>query len=72
MGSEMCIRDRIWQCLAEIRKSGQSILVVDKNIRDLAVIADRFLILEKGQVVWQGEPQTLLDDKAIQHRYLGV
>ncbi len=66
------IRQQIWQCLAEIRKSGQSILVVDKNIRDLAVIADRFLILEKGQVVWQGEPQTLLDDKAIQHRYLGV
>ena len=66
------IRRQIWDCLAMIRERGQSILIIDKNIRDLAGIADRFCILEKGRVVWRGEPGSLLEDTVLQQRYLGV
>jgi ABC-type branched-subunit amino acid transport system ATPase component len=37
-----------------MKSAGQSILVVDKNITALARLADHYVILEKGKVVWQG------------------
>tara|TARA_B100000989_G_scaffold291717_1_gene266585 strand:+ start:620 stop:763 length:144 start_codon:yes stop_codon:yes gene_type:complete len=36
-----------------LKSAGQSILVVDKDIMVLARLADHYLILEKGQAVWQ-------------------
>lgn len=66
------IRDKIWACLHRIKASGQSILVVDKNIRDLMKIADRHYILEKGRIVWQGDSTALTNNRSELDRYLGV
>lgn len=66
------IRLEIWNCLARIRESGLSILVVDKNIAELEKLADRNYVLEKGKVVWTGTSAELKNDKDMQHRYLGV
>ena len=66
------IRRQVWDCLAAIRERGQSILIIDKNIHDLARIADRFCVLQKGRTVWDGEPGALLGDATLQQRYLGV
>ncbi len=30
------------------------------------------MVMNKGQIVWQGSPKELLADNDIQHRYLGV
>ena len=48
------IRRQIWDGPATMKSAGQSILVIDKNITVLARLADHYVILEKGQVVWQG------------------
>lgn len=48
------IRRQIWDGPATMKSAGQSILVVDKNITALARLADDYVILEKGRVVWQG------------------
>mgnify|MGYP001820243863 CR=1 FL=1 len=66
------IREKIWAALADIRKSGLSILLVDKNLKDLLKLADRHFIVEKGQVVWSGNSAQLSRAEDIQHRYLGV
>lgn len=66
------IREKIWAALAGIRKSGLSILVVDKNLRDLLKLADRHFVVEKGQVVWSGTSAELSKAEDVQHRYLGV
>ncbi len=66
------IREKIWAALADIRRSGLSILVVDKNLKDLLKLADRHYIVEKGQVVWSGTSAQLSKAEDIQHRYLGV
>jgi branched-chain amino acid transport system ATP-binding protein len=47
-------------------------LIVDKNLNDLAAIADRHYVIEKGNVVWQGNSQQLTDDPTIKDKYLGV
>ncbi len=66
------IRTEIWQCLEDLKEQGQSILVIDKNVAALTRIADRHYIIEKGQVVWSGTSEALLDQPEIQHQYLGV
>jgi branched-chain amino acid transport system ATP-binding protein len=66
------IRDEIWRILGEVKRTGQSILVVDKNIDALARIAERHYIIEKGQVVWTGTSGELRSNAELAHRYLGI
>ncbi|MCP4316505.1 MAG: ABC transporter ATP-binding protein [Hyphomicrobiales bacterium] len=66
------VRSEIWSCLEGLKNSGQSILVIDKNINALTRIADRHYIIEKGRVVWSGDSAALGADEALQNRYLGV
>jgi branched-chain amino acid transport system ATP-binding protein len=66
------IRDEIWRCLQSLRASGQSILVIDKNVQALTRIADRHTIIERGRVVWTGTSPQLAGAIDIQHRYLGI
>jgi len=66
------VRDDIWRCLAELKSSGLSILVIDKYVDRLVRLADQHTILERGRVVWRGSSTALAADKALWHRYLGV
>src|SRR5438876_3373620 len=66
------IRAEIWQCLTRLKATGQSILVIDKNVAALIRIADRHYLIERGKVVWTGTSTELAAAPAIQHRYLGV
>ena len=66
------IRQEIWSCLGRIKDEGLSILVIDKNVRDLCRIADRHHIIEKGKIVWTGSNADLESDDGVLERYLGV
>jgi len=66
------IRQEIWQCLASLKREGQSILVIDKNVQALIRLADRHYVIEKGRTVWSGTSPELAADTQLQHRYLGV
>ncbi len=65
------LRREIWAALRRLKaETGLGIIVVDKSIRELAGIADKAVILEKGRSVWSGRFSDL-DGKTTQ-RYLGV
>ncbi len=66
------VRREIWSCLVKLKQSGLSILVIDKNVSDLARIADRHFIIEKGRTVWVGDSSELLSGEDLKRRYLGV
>ncbi|WP_296334824.1 ABC transporter ATP-binding protein [Reyranella sp.] len=66
------VRYEIWSCLGRLKREGQAILVIDKNVGALIGLADRHHIVEKGRVVWSGTSDALARDKELQHRYLGV
>ncbi len=66
------VRAEIWRCLERLKASGQSILLVDKNVQALTRVADTHYILEKGRIVWTGTSAALAAREDIQHRYLGV
>jgi branched-chain amino acid transport system ATP-binding protein len=66
------IRQDIWACLNRLKAEGQSILIVDKNIDALIELADRHVVLEKGEVVWVGTSKALAENPAIGQRYLRI
>jgi branched-chain amino acid transport system ATP-binding protein len=65
-------RDEIWAVLAILKREGQSILLIDKNLDAMMRIADRHVVLEKGCVVWNGTSAALAGDGAVRERYLAV
>jgi branched-chain amino acid transport system ATP-binding protein len=71
-GLSPLLRQEIWTCLARLKREGQAILVIDKNVGALIKLADRHHIVEKGRVVWAGTSDALARDSELQHRYLGV
>ncbi|MEJ2378223.1 MAG: ABC transporter ATP-binding protein [Pseudolabrys sp.] len=66
------IRAEIWRCLARLKQTGLSILVIDKNVNALMRVADRHFLIERGKVVWSGASAELAAATDVQHRYLGV
>ena len=48
------IRAEIWRCLARLKETGLSVLVIDKNVGALTRVADRHFLIERGRVVWSG------------------
>ena len=66
------IRQEIWARLRALKEINLSLILIDKDLRALAGLADRHYILEKGQVVWTGDSAALLTDEKLQNRYLSV
>ncbi|MDF0730121.1 ABC transporter ATP-binding protein [Pseudomonas entomophila] len=66
------IRETIWNCLATLKAEGETILVIDKNLKEMARVVDRHHIIEKGRPVWDGTPPQLAAVPDLSHRYLGV
>jgi len=66
------IRKQIWERLADLKKTGLAMIVIDKELEALAPIAERHFIVEKGEVVWRGNSAALMADQTIQDAYLSV
>lgn len=58
-GLDIEAREQIWHLLSEYRKEGGRILLVSHDFREIDSLADQILILQKGQTVAKGEPETL-------------
>ena len=69
-GLSPTIRSEIWKVITILKSKGVSILIVDKSLKQLQDLADKFYILEKGKTVWDGSSKNLTSK--IAQRYLGV
>jgi branched-chain amino acid transport system ATP-binding protein len=66
------VRDDIWRVIRVVREAGVAVVVVDKTVSAVLSLADRVVILVKGQVAWTGAPDLLRADPSLMHRHLGV
>jgi branched-chain amino acid transport system ATP-binding protein len=69
-GLSPTIRMEIWKVIEILKNKNVSILIIDKSLKQLLDLADKFYILEKGKTVWNGS-STKLTSKIAQ-KYLGV
>jgi branched-chain amino acid transport system ATP-binding protein len=66
------VRLEIWSAIRSLKERGTAILIVDKNVADVAEVAERMYVLEKGRLAWSGAPADLSKNEELQQRYLGV
>jgi branched-chain amino acid transport system ATP-binding protein len=66
------IRHEIWEVLAELKAEGQTTLVIDKNLDEMARLADYNYVLVKGQVAWHGDVAAMRAEPRFAEKFLGV
>lgn len=72
MGLAPILVDQIFNIVAQLKRSGQTILLVEQNARAALAIADRGYVIETGRITVGGDAATLLADPRVQSGYLGV
>ncbi|MFW8565220.1 ABC transporter ATP-binding protein [Orrella sp. 11846] len=66
------IREEIWKALDVLRADGLSILITDKNLKQLLERCDHHYIVEKGVCVWHGGTADFVADPSLRQRYLAA
>ncbi|MBY4595988.1 branched-chain amino acid ABC transporter ATP-binding protein [Ottowia caeni] len=66
------IAREIWRICDVIRQSGISSVIVDKNWKQVTQVTDRNVILVKGQVVFEGTSEEIIDQPELLKQHLGV
>jgi branched-chain amino acid transport system ATP-binding protein len=66
------IVQEIWRVIGQIRETGISTLIVDRNYRMVLANTDLAVVMEKGRIVLAGESAGLAQDHEALTRYLGV
>ena len=62
----------IWRVIGQIRATGISTLIVDRDYRKVLAHTDCAAVMEKGRIVIAGASDTLAGDTAALAQYLGV
>jgi branched-chain amino acid transport system ATP-binding protein len=62
----------IWRVIGQIRATGISTLIVDRDYRRVLAHTDRAVVMEKGRIVLAGASDTLAADTAALSQTLGV
>ena len=53
------LRNEIWSIISEIKKQGVSIILIDKYLHKIKLLADYLYILQRGKNVWEGNSKSL-------------
>jgi len=72
LGLAPVMTDVTFEKIAEIRKMGTAILLVEQNVSRALSLVDRAYVLESGRVTMQGKSDELANSKQVQAAYLGI
>jgi branched-chain amino acid transport system ATP-binding protein len=71
LGLAPVIVDRLLEILADIRRRGVTVLLVEQDVFAAFSVADRAYVMETGRIVRQGPVAELAEDPSVRHAYLG-
>ena len=66
------IRQEIWDVLAGLKAERQTTLVIDKNLDEMAPVADYAYVVQKGCIAWEGNMADMRATPDFAETYLGV
>jgi len=67
----LLVRD-VFNTIKKINKEGTTVLIVEQNVKQTLLVANRGYVLEIGKITNQGTGQSLLSDEHVKTAYLGV
>ncbi|HSB72904.1 MAG TPA: ABC transporter ATP-binding protein [Candidatus Methylomirabilis sp.] len=72
LGLAPVVVDITFEKIAEVRRQGIAILLVEQNVQRALSLTDRGYVLEQGRVVLQGPSRELLENPHVKVAYLGL
>jgi branched-chain amino acid transport system ATP-binding protein len=72
LGLAPLIVREIFRVIADLKKTGVSILLVEQNARAALQVADYAYVLETGEIALEGPSEQLVDDPKVVESYLGL
>jgi branched-chain amino acid transport system ATP-binding protein len=72
LGLAPVVVDQLLAVLADIRKEGVTVLLVEQDVFAAFSVADRGYVMETGHIVREGPVTELARDPEVRRAYLGV
>ena len=57
--------------IKSFKEKGLGIIITDHNVREILKITDRSYIINKGEIIFQGDSEELISDERVKNEYLG-
>ena len=64
--------ERIFETIAELKRQGRTILLVEQNVHHALDIADRAYVMETGRITLDGPAEVLRRNPQVERSYLGA
>lgn len=62
---EICDRVR------QLNEQGIAFIVIEHHLQALKALSDRMIVMDRGRILAEGDPHTVLDDPRVQEAYMG-
>ena len=62
---EICDRVR------ELHARGIAFIVIEHHLQALKALSNRMIVMDRGRILAEGDPHTVLDDPRVQEAYMG-
>lgn len=72
LGLAPILKDKVFECIKEIQRSGVTILLVEQDVSIALSIADRIYVLAHGRVATEGTKEELMKNRDVREIYLGI
>lgn len=63
--------EKILNIINEIGGNGTSIAIVEHRMREMFSVVDRVVVLNSGKLIFDGNPEDVLEDKTVKEAYFG-
>jgi branched-chain amino acid transport system ATP-binding protein len=64
--------ERIFETIAELKRQGRTILLVEQNVHHALDVADRAYVMETGRITLEGPADVLRRNPQVERSYLGA
>jgi energy-coupling factor transport system ATP-binding protein len=56
--------EEVFEVITDMHRAGNTLIVVSQDLDHLAIRADRLIVIDKGEIKWDGEPRKVLIEAA--------
>ena len=71
LGLAPAMVETVFRVIAETRRQGVTVLIVEQNAALALRMADRAYVMESGRIALEGAARDLLDNAEVRRAYLG-
>lgn len=64
--------DEMLEAVAKLKGEGKTILLVEQNVREALIMADRGYVLQTGRTIYKGTGEELLETDIVKKAFLGL